>query len=91
LRSPGAVSVIKVIRVELIRFVGTIDDGRTVKKLLEGKTGEGNKQGRARLRCLDDVGSDLMIMGVRIWKTGTVDGTEWACFVIDTKDERKGL
>jgi hypothetical protein len=65
--------------------------GRTVKKLLEGKSGEGSKQGRPRQRWLDDVESDLMHMGVRIWKTGTVDGTEWASVVTDVKDELKGL
>jgi len=66
LRSSGIVSVIKVIIVELIRSFGTINDGRTVKKLPEGKPGEGSKQGRARRRLLYDIGSDLMIMSVRI-------------------------
>ena len=91
MRSPGVVSVIKVIREEWIRFVAKIDDGRTVKKLLEGKTGEGNKQGRARLRLLDDVLSDLMIMGVRIWKKETVEGTEWASVVTEAKADLKRL
>jgi hypothetical protein len=63
--------------------------GRTVKELMEGKP-EGSKQGRPRQRWLDDVESDL-IMGVRIWKTGTVDGTEWASVVTDAKAELKGL
>jgi len=67
LSSTGVVSVIKVIREEWIRFVAKINDWRTAKKLPEGKPGERSKQGRARLRCLNDVGSDLMIMGVRMW------------------------
>jgi hypothetical protein len=77
--------------VEWFTFVAIITDGRTVSKLQECKPGEGSKQGRPRLRCLDDVGLDLMVMGVRIWKTGTVDGAEWASVVTDAKDEIKWL
>jgi hypothetical protein len=90
-KSPGVVSVIKVLRLEWIHFVAKINNGRTVKKLPEGKPGEGSKQGRPRLRWLDDVELDLITVGVRIWKIGTVNGTEWASVVTDAKDELKGL
>jgi len=63
-KSPGIVSVIKEHKFEWIKHVVRINDGRTVKKLLEGKPGGGSKQGRPRLRWLDDVESDLMIMSV---------------------------
>jgi hypothetical protein len=77
--------------VEWVTFVGTTNDGRTVKKLQECKHGEGSKQGISILRWLDDVGLDLMVMGVRIWKIETVNGTEWASVVTDAKIELKGL
>jgi hypothetical protein len=47
--SPGIVSVIKV-----------LSDGGTVTKLLEGKPGGESKQGRPRVRWLDDVECGLM-------------------------------
>jgi hypothetical protein len=91
LSSPGVVSVIKVNRVELLTFVETTNDGRTVKKLQECKPGGLSKQRISILRWMDDVGSDLMVMSVSIWKTETVDGTEWASVVTDAKIEFKGL
>ena len=69
----------------------TMNDGRTAKELPEGKPGEGSKQERPRLRWLNDVESDLMNMCARIWKTGTVGGTEWASLVTDAMVELKGL
>jgi hypothetical protein len=75
-RSPGFVSVIKVRRLEWINFVVTFNGGRILKKLPEGKPAGGSKIERSRLRWLDDVEPDLMIMGVRIWTKLTVDGTE---------------
>jgi hypothetical protein len=75
-KSPGIISVIKVRKSEWIKFVAKINNGRRVNKLPEGKPGGERKQGRPRLRWLDDVASNLMIMGVRIWKKVTVDGTE---------------
>jgi len=75
---------------EWIKFVATIND-KTVKELPEGNPGGWSKQGRPRLRWLDDVGSDLMFTGVKILKTVTVDGTELASVVTDVKDEFKEL
>lgn len=68
-----------------------VNDGRTVKELPESKPGERSKQGSPRLGWLDDVESYLRIMGVKIWKIGTVGGTEWASVVTDAKAELKGL
>jgi hypothetical protein len=42
--SPGVVSVIKVIRVEWVRFVGKINDGKTVKKLQNVNLEKGAKK-----------------------------------------------
>jgi hypothetical protein len=58
---------------EWIKFVAIFNDGKTVKKLPEGKPGGGRKEGRPRLTLMNDIGSDLIIMGVRTWKIGTVD------------------
>jgi hypothetical protein len=42
-----------------------MESDRTVKKLLEGKTGEGRKTGRPPLRWMDDLELDLK--NRRIW------------------------
>jgi hypothetical protein len=52
--SPGILYVIELLRLEWIMFIATIDDGRTVRKLPEGKPGEGSNQGRPRLWWLDE-------------------------------------
>jgi hypothetical protein len=57
----GAHPILHVSRIR-VKHVVKINDGRTINKLPEGKPGRGSKQGRPRLRWMDDVESDLMIM-----------------------------
>jgi hypothetical protein len=66
-KPPGIVSVIKVRRLEWPQFVAKMIDGRRVDKLPEGKPGGVRKQGNPRLKFLNDVEWDLMIMCVSIW------------------------
>ena len=63
-KSPGILSVIKLRKLEWIKHFVRINIGRKIKKLSEGKPGEGSKQGTPRLRWLDDVDTGLMIMSV---------------------------
>jgi hypothetical protein len=85
-KSPIFVSVIKERRLEWIKVVAKISDGRRVKELLEGKTGGRSKQGRPRLRWMNDVKSDLMIMGVGIWENRNCGRNRMGVF----RDGRQG-
>jgi hypothetical protein len=89
-KSPYVVTVIKVRRLEWLGYVVRMDGARTVKKLLEGKPGTGIRKGRRRLRWID-VQSDFRNMGVKMWRSRALDGTEWASNVREAKAKRKGL
>jgi hypothetical protein len=70
------VTVIKVCRLEWLGHVVRMDRERTVRKLQEGKPGGGRKNGRPRLRWMDDVELGLRHMRVKRWRTRALDRTE---------------
>jgi hypothetical protein len=75
---------------EWLEHIVRTDGARTVTKLLEGKPG-GRKKRRPRLRCIDDVESDLRNMGVKRWKSRALDRTEWAPIVREAKTKLRTL
>ena len=63
-KSPGIVSVDKLRKFEWIKHFVRINIEKTIKKLSEGKPREGSKQGRPRLRWLNDAELGLKIMSL---------------------------
>jgi hypothetical protein len=51
-----------------------MDVERRVKKLMEGKQGGGRKKVRSRLRWKDDVELNFRNFGVKLVRTGVLDG-----------------
>jgi hypothetical protein len=47
-----------------------------LKRLLYAKTGR-IRHGKPRARWLDEVNKDARIMGIRRWRTTTLDEEEW--------------
>jgi hypothetical protein len=45
-----------------------MDQGRTVKKILESKPEGSRRRGRPRMRCLEDVEKDLREIKVKRWR-----------------------
>ena len=68
-KSLDIITVIKVCRLEWLGHVIRMDNGRTVKKLLEGKPEGERGKGRRRLRWMDDVKLDLRNMAVKNGET----------------------
>ena len=61
-----------------------MDQGRTVKKILESKP-EGSRSGRPRMRWLEDVEKDLREMKVKRGRQKEVDMEEWASVINEVK------
>jgi hypothetical protein len=58
------VADIKQNRLEWIRHIIRLDQGRTVKQIFESNP-EGSRRGRPRLRWLEDIEKDLWVMKVK--------------------------
>jgi hypothetical protein len=76
---------IKKKRYERIGHVARMDQGRTVKKVFEGKAEGSRRRGRPRLRWLEDVEKDLWEMEVKRWRQKAVDTEEWASVIKEAK------
>ena len=66
-----------------------MNETRSVKKIFEGKL-EGKGRGRPRLRWINDVEDDLRKLGVKRWRTKTLDREEWASIIREAKAKQKG-
>jgi hypothetical protein len=63
-----------------------MDQGRTVKKISEGKP---DVSRRPRLRLLEDVEKDLREVKVKRWRQKAVDRKEWASVIREAKALRR--
>ena len=70
---------------ERIGHLVRMDQGRTVKKVLEKKPQANRRRGRPRLRWLEDVEKDMREMKVRKWRQKAVDREEWASVTQEAK------
>jgi hypothetical protein len=66
-----------------------VDQGRTVKKVLESKSEGSRRRGRPRMRWLEDVEKDMREMKVRRWRQRAVDGGKWASVINEVKARRE--
>jgi len=71
-------------RLEWIGHVVGMDQGRTVKKIFEGKP-EGSRRGRTRLKWLEDVGKNRRELKVKGWRQKAVDREEWVSVIQQAK------
>ena len=89
-KSQDIVTVIKIRRLEWFGHVIKMNETRSVKKIFEGKLEGRRGRGRPRLRWIDDVEDDLRKLGVKQWRTKTLDREEWASIIREAKAKLKG-
>jgi hypothetical protein len=84
-KKPDIVAEIINKRIGWLGHVIRMEDRQMVKKLFKENPGGSRRQGRPRLRWIDDVEADLRAMGLRRWRLKAVDRTEWAGIVREAK------
>ena len=62
-----------------------MDQGRTVKKVLESKPEGSRRRGRPRLRWMEDVEKNLLEMKFKRWRQKAVNKEEWASIIKEAK------
>ena len=65
-----------------------MDQGRTVKKILERKPEGSRRRENPRMRWLEDVEKDMREMKVKRWRQKAVDRKEWASVINEIKTIR---
>jgi transcription termination factor 2 len=89
-KAPDIVNVIKSQRLEWAGHMVRMKETRFVKKIFEGKL-EGRKgRGRPRLRWTNDVEDDLRTLGVKQWRTKSLEREECASIIKEAKAKLKG-
>jgi hypothetical protein len=88
-KSQDIVTVIKIQRLEWLRYVIRINEARIVKKIFEEKLEGRRGRGRPRLRWINDVEEDLRILGVKRWRRKALDRQEWAFIIKEAKVKLK--
>jgi hypothetical protein len=89
-KAPNIVNVIKFRRLEWLGHVVRMNESRSVKKIFEGKLEGGRGRGRHRLKWINDVEDDLRKLGVKRWRTKTLERDEWASIIEEAKAKLKG-
>jgi len=90
-KSQYIVTVIKILRLEWLGHVIRMNETRSVKKIFEGKLEGRRGKRRPGLRWINDVEDDLRKLGVKRWRTKTLDREEWASIIREAKAKLKGL
>jgi len=70
---------------EWIGHVVRMDQGRTVKKVLESRPEGSRRRGRPRLRWMENVEKDLLELKFKRWRQKAVDKEEWASIIKEAK------
>jgi len=83
-------TVIKFPRLEWLGHVIRMNETSSVKKILEGKLEGRRGRGRPRLRWINDVEDDIRKLGVKRWRTKTLDRQEWTSIIREAKAKLKG-
>jgi hypothetical protein len=89
-KSQDIVTVIKIRRLEWLGHVIRMNETRSVKKILEGKSEGRRGRGRPKLRWINDVEADLRKFGVKRWRTKALNREEWASIIMRAKVKLKG-
>jgi hypothetical protein len=89
-KSQDIVTVIKIRRLKWLGHVIRMNETRSVKKILEGKSEGRRGRGRPRLRWMNDVENDLRKLGVQRWRTKALNRDEWASIIMEAKVKLKG-
>jgi hypothetical protein len=72
-------------KTNLIHYVSSVYSV-TIPLHLEGRRG----RGRPRLRWINDLEDDLRKLGVKRWRTKTLNREEWASIIMEAKVKLKG-
>jgi hypothetical protein len=65
-----------------------MNQGRIVKKIFDNKPEGSRRNGRPRLRWLEDVGKDLRELKVKRWRQKAFVREEWASVITEAKAVR---
>jgi hypothetical protein len=89
-KAPDIVNVIKIRRLEWLGHVVRMNETRSVKKVFEGKIEGRRSRGRPRLKWINDVEDDLRKLGVKRWRTKSLEREERAAIIKEAKGKLKG-
>lgn len=82
---PTLVAEVKKARVRWLGHVERMPEGRAPREVLHGRPAGRRRQGRPRMRWLDDVEDDLRALGVRGWRRRALDREDWRHVVAQTE------
>jgi hypothetical protein len=80
--------IVRFIKSQRIRWLGHVErmeDNAMPKRMLKGRLYSKRREGRPRMRWLDDVESDLNKMEVKGWKEKMRDREQWRLVVEEAK------
>jgi len=75
-------------RLERTGHVIRMDQGRTVKKIMESKPEGSRRREMPRMRWLEDVEKDMREMKIKRWRRKAVDREKWTSVTIEVKGFR---
>jgi hypothetical protein len=85
LKGEDIVRFIKSHRIRLLGHMERMEDNAMPKRMLKGRLYSKRRNGRPRMRWLDDVESDLKKMEVKGWKEKMKDREQWRLVVEEAK------
>jgi hypothetical protein len=80
--------IVKFIKAQRIRWLGHVkrmEAGAMPRRMMEGRLFTGRREGRPRLRWMDDVVADLRAMRIKQWTQKAEDREQWRLVVKEAK------